>query len=123
MDESRKLFLPIYRQRLEVRLVRMESIENRTPTPMPIDNNSNVNPNGESGDDGMGPPAAPVIHGYRTRQSLSEIKGNSPSRTRPVQEKNAPAAPRPEPSFIEYNGKVEYQTEMHDIALASDQLL
>lgn len=101
----------------------MESIENLTPTPLPIDNNSNVKSNDEHDDDEIGPPAVPVTHGYRTRRSLSEIKGNSPTRSRPVREKKGPAAPRLKPSIIEYNGKVDYQTEMHDIALAADQLL
>lgn len=60
---------------------------------------------------------------YRTRSSVTQ----SDSRNGDVQlqrkKSNSVSVPRPKPSFIEYNGKVEYFTEFHDIAFASDNLL
>lgn len=60
---------------------------------------------------------------YRTRSSVMQsdslTDGVQPERKK----SNSIGIPRPKPSFIEYNGKVEYFTEFHDIAFASDNLL
>lgn len=60
---------------------------------------------------------------YRTRSSVMQsdslTDGVQPERKK----SNSIGIPRPTPSFIEYNGKVEYFTEFHDIAFASDNLL
>lgn len=104
-------------QNCEVRLVRLESNGNASP----IENTSS---NGKLEDDAdeVIPPTPPSNHRYRTRSNMNGT-GDSLTRTRPVREKKAPAPPRPKPSFIEYKGKVEYHTELHDIAHMSHQLL
>lgn len=68
------------------------------------------------------PQPPPSNHRYRTRSSMNATN-DTQIRTRPVREKAAPVPPRPKPSFIKYKGKVEYQTELHDIAHQSHQLL
>lgn len=60
---------------------------------------------------------------HRTRSSLNAASNTNGTRTRSARTKSLPAPPRPKPSFIEYKGKVEYHTELHDIALMSHELL
>lgn len=60
---------------------------------------------------------------YRTRSSV--LQSDSPNDGNQLVRKksNSVGIPRPIPAFIEYKGKVEYFTEFHDIAFASDNLL
>lgn len=111
-------------QRCEVRLVRMESNGNTSPlTALPIvDSNSNAELDHEDDRDEVIPPTPPSNHRYRTRSSMNATN-DTEACTRPVREKKGPAPPRPKPSFIEYKGKVEYHTDLHDIANMSHELL
>lgn len=61
---------------------------------------------------------------YRTRSSVSQSDNmlNGDGQIKPKKSSTA-AIPRPKPAFIEYKGKVEYFTDFHDIAFASDNLL
>lgn len=106
----------------EVRLVRLESNGNASPLIAIENNNSNGKPENEDNGDKVIPPTPPSNHHYRTRSSMNGAS-DTQTRIRPVREKKAPAPPRPKPSFIEYKGKVEYHTELHDIAHMSHQLL
>lgn len=58
---------------------------------------------------------------YKTRSSVTANTAISIS-SYEINERPK-ALPRPKPAFIDYNGKVEYHTEMHDIAFNSDKLL
>lgn len=61
---------------------------------------------------------------YRTRSSVSGLGVTLTDTNAQMQRKSRSAAePRPKPQFIDYKGKVEYYTEFHDIAFASDTLL
>lgn len=113
-------------QSCEVRLVRMESFKNSSPlAPLSTENpNSNVKLDNDDDRDEAIPPTPPSNRRYRTRSSMNGTNDiHCQTRTRPVREKAMPAPPRPKPSFIKYKGKVEYHTELHDIAHMSHQLL
>lgn len=100
-----------------VRLERLES-KPRAETKT-IDENINTlnqitEPNGQN----VGSPAKR----YRTRSSVLQTDNNGDGKIQP-KKANTAAVPRPKPAFIDYKGKVEYHTEFHDIAFASDNLL
>lgn len=58
---------------------------------------------------------------YRTRSSIT--RAESQENNLQISQAKKPYVPRPKPAFIEYKGKVDYFTEFHDIAFASDSLL
>lgn len=58
---------------------------------------------------------------YRTRSSVSGL--SVANDTNGQIQRKPPTEPKPKPQFIDYKGKVEYYTEFHDIAFASDTLL
>lgn len=60
---------------------------------------------------------------YRTRSSVLQSDSNKVDGQTERKKSNSTNVPRPKPAFIEYKGKVEYFTEFHDIAFASDNLL
>lgn len=61
---------------------------------------------------------------YSTRLSTASNGSNGVLNSEPtIKRVRSAAVPRPKPAFIEYKGKVEYYTEFHDIAFASDNLL
>lgn len=67
-----------------------------------------------------------VTRRYNTRSSInaiSEMTLVSTKRRRTISTENTPKLPKEPIKFIEYNGKVEYYTEFHDIAIASAKLL
>lgn len=108
-------------QKCEVRLVRLKS--NGNASPLPIENTNSIEKlENENEADEVIPATPPSNHRYKTRSSMNGTN-DTQIRTRPVREKKEPAPPRPKPSFIEYKGKVEYHTELHDIAHMSHQLL
>lgn len=108
----------------EVRLFRMDSTENSSPLRALATENSESNAklDIDEGYDEVIPPTPPPTNRRVTRSGMNAIN-DAQTRTRPVREKKAPAPPRPKPKFIEYKGKVEYHTDLHDIAHMSHQLL
>lgn len=60
---------------------------------------------------------------YRTRSSVTKTESQENNSQISQNKTKKPYVPRPKPSFIEYKGKVDYFTEFHDIAFASDNLL
>lgn len=111
-------------QSCEVRLVRMKSTEDKAP--LTVLSQDELNLNGKRDHDvdcdDVIPSSPPSNRRYGTRSSANGSNVMQ-TRTRPVREKAAPRPPPPKPRFIEYKGKVEYHTELHDIALMSHNLL
>lgn len=60
---------------------------------------------------------------YRTRSSVSQTESLEIKSEIQRKRSQSSTEPKPKPAFIEYNGKVEYYTEFHDIAFAADTLL
>lgn len=60
---------------------------------------------------------------YRTRSSVLQSDSTTENGQTERKKSTSASVPRPKPTFIEYKGKVEYFTEFHDIAFASDNLL
>lgn len=59
---------------------------------------------------------------YSTRSSVNRIDSTETNGYIQRKERSV-SKPQTKPQFIDYKGKVEYYTEFHDIAFASDNLL
>lgn len=113
----------VYRNKeCSVRIERLESTAYEKKT-TDNGNENDVNtlnqiaPNG-----GQNTPSSPAKR-YRTRSSLRLGDSNNDHGQIERKKSESASVPRPKPAFIEYKGKVEYFTEFHDIAFASDNLL
>lgn len=102
--------------------VRIERLELESNEDQTIDGNENINSLNQIAENNDQKMCSPVKR-YRTRSSL--LRSDLVNGDAQMQQKKSSSVsiPRPKPAFIDYKGKVEYYTEFHDIAFASDNLL